>query len=245
MVNFDSSIRLFVGLANNDDPSTHRARECIVKAQALCPFAVTGAMVEGDGVARARNNLAAMFLASNATHLLFQDADILPEPSDYTRLVSHGLPIVGGLYSKKQARLNWVASSLDGETVNQQSGLQRVSELGTGFLCIERGVFERMIEAHPEMRYTGDPSPDAVRWDFFPMGARGGRYLSEDWSFCERARALGFDVWADWRCIVKHRGAINFPLHRTLTDDELIDLIHNRTGRAPHDIAAFIRPVMP
>lgn len=241
MVNFDSSIRLFVGLACNDDPSTHRARECIVKAQALCPFAVTGAMVEGDGVARARNNLAAMFLASNATHLLFQDADVLPSPHNYTRLISHGLPIVGGLYAKKQARLNWVASSLDGEEINRETALQRVAEIGTGCLCIERRVFERMIEAHPEIRYEGDPSPDSVRWDFFPMGAKDGRYLSEDWWFCERARALGFDVWADWGCVVRHRGAIDFPLHITLSDEELIDVIHNRTGKARHDIAAFMK----
>lgn len=230
---------LFVGLASNDDPTTHKARECILRAQRECAFPITGAVVEGDGVARARNNLAAKFLDSECTHLLFQDADILTQPEHYTRLLSHNLPIVAGLYAKKQPRLSWVASALPGEEVDPATGLQRVQEVGTGFLCIEREVFIRMIAAHPEIKYFGDPGPEDVRWDFFPMHAAGGRYLSEDWYFCHRAREIGYAIHVDWRVRVRHRGMIDYPLHESLSALEFADLCHQRTGKSIESIAAF------
>lgn len=180
----------------------------------------------GDGVARTRNNLAYTFLKeTKCEFLFFVDSDIIFDPVDIDRIVSHGLPVVGGLYPKKSASLGWVYSSLPGEEVNEKTGLLKVRETGTGFLCVRRDVFEAMIAKWPEIRYEHDPVPGAERWDFFPMHAQGGRYLSEDWFFCDRVRQLGLDVHVDVTVQVKHIGKIVYPLHKTLTDDEVKELV--------------------
>jgi hypothetical protein len=38
------------------------------------------------------------------------------------------------------------------------------------------------------------------------------RYISEDWFFCDRARALGYTVYGDTKVILRHLGTVQFPL---------------------------------
>jgi hypothetical protein len=80
-----------------------------------------------------------------------------------------------------------------------------VLEGGTGFMMIQRRVFERFAEAHPELSYK----PDHVRTKNF-NGKReitaffdtvitseeeGKRYLSEDYMFCQYVRKLGMKTY--------------------------------------------------
>lgn len=232
--------RVFVAIPNNDDPLSARIRASVQAMQRECPFPVYGAEVAGDGVARARNNLVAAALQSDATHVYFAACDTTPTPAHLTRLVGHRLPIVGGLYAKKQARLAWVASALDGAARDERTGLQEVAETGTDSLLVAREVFHTMIAAYPESLYRDDPAPGDVRHDFFPMHAKGGRYLSEDWYFCHRARECGFKVFVDWRCIIPHLGLIAYPLASFLPDEALADLLHHVTGHPAADITAFL-----
>lgn len=195
----------------------------------------------GDGVARTRNNQAWHFLTQTDAEYFFPiDSDIVFDPVQLDRIVSHGLPICGGLYPKKQGMLSWVVSSLPGETAALDTHLLKVRETGTGFLCIRRDVLEAMVKRFPEIAYRGDPDPNATRWDFFPMHAHHGRYLSEDWFFCARARECGFDVMVDISVQVNHVGKIIYPLQKTLTDDEVVDLVEYRTAHSKEQIRAFM-----
>ncbi len=46
-----------------------------------------------------------------------------------------------------------------------------------------------------------------------PVADEGlGRYLSEDWFFCQRWLDLGGEVWADCCVAVRHIGPVVFPL---------------------------------
>lgn len=166
----------------------------------------------GDSlVSRSRNVLAAEFLKSDCTHLLFIDTDLIFSPEHVARLVSHDKDIVAGLYPKKQRKLAWVCNMIAGEEPDE-NGLQRIAYAGTGFLMISRRVFERMIEAYPQIAYRPDAGEEGDKWDLFPVGVHNGRYLSEDWFFCQRALELGFDVWADTRVVLKHVGEMIYPL---------------------------------
>jgi len=182
----------------------------------------------GDSlVTRARNTLTAGFLETDATHLLFIDDDLIFGPDHVRRIMSHPVQIVGGLYPKKQdGPTSWVLNTLTNgdpsDPPDPSNGLIRVAYIGTGFLCVERSVFERMIERFPQIEYLADES-GRREWDFWPVGVcrtHTGqvRYLSEDWFFCERAFQMGYQIFADTRVILKHVGEVIYPLKSQQTD---------------------------
>ena len=184
----------------------------------------------GDSlVARARNRLAAEFLRSDCTHLLFLDTDLIFSVEHVARLVGHGEPLVAGIYPKKQRELAWVLNALDeGSPGPDERGLEPVKYAGTGCLLIAREVLVAMIARWPDLVYRPDELPDEVpddapearAWDFFSCGVwecpRTGRrrYLSEDWYFCQRARDLGYEILADTQVILKHVGQFIFPFDK-------------------------------
>jgi len=173
----------------------------------------------GDSlVSRARNTLSAQFLASDCTHLLFIDSDLIFSRDQVLQLLSHGKPVVGGFYPKKQdGELAWVCNAFaDAPEQDPGTDLLRVRYLGTGFLLIERAVFEMMAEAYA-LHYTPDGQPDGVDWDFWPVGIHQApdgrrRYLSEDWYFCQRWADMGGTIWADPHVVLRHCGHAIYPL---------------------------------
>lgn len=182
----------------------------------------------GDSlVSRARNRIAAAFLASDCTHLLFLDSDLIFSPEHIARLVAHDLPIVAGLYPKKQKELGWVCNMLD--TPKEPEGdLQEVKYAGTGCLMIAREVFEEILRFQWAEEYDPDDGDEpGVKWDFFAVGVveldGRRRYLSEDWFFCERARICGYRIMMDTRVVLKHVGQMIYPLQDLAEFGELID----------------------
>jgi FkbM family methyltransferase len=201
------------------DPWFHQSLMELVRTKDR-PYGLTIRHHVGDSlVSRARNRLVAQFLKSEATHLLFIDTDLIFSPEHVARIVSHGEPIVAGLYPKKQRTLGWVCNLLDPSPEADERGLQPVKYAGTGFLCIAREVFEDLIEAYPEIRYDPDEGDGEVGslWDFFKVGVwecpETGyrRYLSEDWWFCQLARDQGWEVLMDTQIICKHVGQFIYP----------------------------------
>jgi FkbM family methyltransferase len=192
---------------------------CLIKLIQSPPVPMAIKPNAGDSlVSRSRNVLAAEFLKSDCTHLLFLDTDLIFSGDQIKRLVEHDLPIVAGLYPKKQRELAWVCNMLPDEQPDA-NGIQRIKYAGTGCLLIKREVFERMIDAHPEIAYRPDNGEEGEKWDFFSVGVHKGRYLSEDWFFCQRALDLGYDVCADTRVILKHVGEAIYPIDNPFDSD--------------------------
>ena len=93
-----------------------------------------------------------------------------------------------------------------------------VGEAGTGFMCIHRDTFVKYAEAYPELRYK----PDHIRTDNFDgtreitaffdcvIDPKSKRYLSEDYFFCQKARAIGMNVWMCPWMQINHIGAYIF-----------------------------------
>lgn len=205
-----------------------------------------------DGIARARNNAAWDFLnhPEKPDICLFIDNDIEFGPKDVDRILAqmmagNGL-IIGGLYPKKQGSLNWVFSGIEGEQVNPETKLLKVAKAGTGFLCIHRKALEIMIERlvtkdpKTTILYRGDPDPDSVRYDFFPMHAQDEEYKSEDWFFCDRARECGINVFVDVTIQCQHVGKIVYPLSKTLSDSEVIDIVSQKYALNKQLISSFL-----
>lgn len=98
-------------------------------------------------VNRARNTSVARFLQTDCTHYLTIDSDIANSAEQIQRLIGHDLPIVAGLYAKKEVGpAQWVLNAIDGIETPDENGLIEVKCAGTGFLLVDRQVFEKMIE---------------------------------------------------------------------------------------------------
>ena len=78
-----------------------------------------------------------------------------------------------------------------------------VMEIGTGFMMVKREVFEKYAEEYPHLNYkpdhVGQANFDGSRYihAYFDtvIDPQSHRYLSEDYMFCQNARAIGMKVW--------------------------------------------------
>ena len=145
-------------------------------------------------IPRARNYLVDEFIRDeNYTHLMFIDADIHFVPNDVLTLAALDKDIIGGPYPKKCIAWEKVRNAVDaghadekpdaleeytGDFVfNPVAGTSEIKitepvevlEIGTGFMLIERSVFEKFREAYPQFSYK----PDHNRSEHFD----GSRYI--------------------------------------------------------------------
>ncbi len=202
-------------------------------------FDLTLAMLGHDAlITRSRNTLVGQFLDTpGATHLLFIDADIGFDPAQVERMLAAGKDIVAGVYPLKtmhwdsraaarlsegesiaQAGLLYVGRLCEGNELQREDGFATAIYAGTGFMLIRRAAIERLIEAHPETRYTGihayplPKTPPRPRFALFDcmIDPDNGEYLSEDYAFCRRWRDLGGTLWLDTRGKLTHSGPFDF-----------------------------------
>lgn len=176
----------------------------------------------GDSlISRARNEAAHRFLFDafngECACMVFIDCDVSFKREDLERLIDNPADIACGFYPKKQLSTAWVCNTLEGEKADE-SGKIKLSCGGTGFMKITRAPFLKMIEAHPDIAFKHDEI-GTVQHDLFPVGVipsekagELGRYMSEDWFFCYRARKLGFDIIGDTKISLKHTGQMTFPV---------------------------------
>ena len=142
-------------------------------------------------IQRARNKMAAAFLASPFRKLLFIDADIRFAPDDVAKLWNMETQVAVAAYPMKRpdAPLSaWVG----GELVTGLDDLPNpcpVDYAGTGFMMIDRSVFEAMKSPDIEIRYDFGPAHA-----FFACPIHGGVEESEDYHFCRRWRDLGGQI---------------------------------------------------
>ena len=152
-------------------------------------------LVNESLIPRGRNALVARAMHNpRATHLMFLDADIGFDPEYILMLLQEDVDVIGGGYPKKSLPIDYVINPIgDGEA---DDGKAEVERIGTGFLLLKRDVFQRMADAMPELKYMDDcgldPSINEHLYAYFECGLFGEKvFMSEDWLFCNRWRALG------------------------------------------------------
>jgi hypothetical protein len=179
--------------------------------------------------------VAAMLDNPAATHLLFVDADISFPPEQVARLVAFDKDIVAATYPVKtidwsaiparhvqnheplsEAGLVYVGKLATGAAAKTENDFATADYAGTGFMLISRAALLRMIAAYPETKYKAvqsfPPSPpsDHLYALFDCMIDTDGAYLSEDYAFCKRWRALGGEIWLDRTSSLTHTGPYSF-----------------------------------
>jgi hypothetical protein len=166
--------------------------------------------LEGQAnISRARDILAAQFLASDCTSLVFVDGDVGFSRQDLQWLLESPFPITSGLYQRKNSSGQWVCVPQPEAGAPEPQGVhyRRVQRVGTGFLRIDRAVFQTVIDRQLVVDYPLDANR---LHQFFPSGVLDGQFLSEDYYFCELAARAGFAVRVDTRIRLKHVGRFIF-----------------------------------
>jgi hypothetical protein len=177
-------------------------------------------VVGNSNLPRARNELAAEFLATDSTDALLIDSDMNWQPNDVLRLLASEQALIGAVGRKRVAvpdadLSGWCVRFLpnSGESVRQdEMGAVEVHGVGTGFLKINRCVFEAMMTAYPECKRAGFASmPPAVRDKYY----RFFRFpdteeMGEDYEFCQTWRDLGGTVWMDPAIRLGHVGSTEY-----------------------------------
>ncbi len=193
----------------------------------------------GDSlVNRARNNLASRFLNGVPSQtddgeqvtlqfewMLFLDTDLVFDrtavPMLYEVALRRGPGIYCGAYPIKQLEPKVVFNNMPG-AVPDAEGIVDVREAGTGFMLIHRSVFQQMAEKFKaEIEFIPDTGTHTevpqLGYDFFSVGVytdpilNRRRFLSEDWYFCQRWRALGGKILMHTRISCGHIGQFQYP----------------------------------
>ena len=168
-------------------------------------------VIPGDAfVSKARNVIVHRFLKSEATDLLFVDADVGFDAQGVIDLCRAEPPIVMGLYRMKCDDKLRFPALLHDPVIRHPSNPELVKlQYGpAGFLRLRREVFEAMKENWPDEYYVNAGSEPV--YDFFPAGRHGNHFTGEDINFCQRAQTCGFDLWAMQGIALKHTGEKTF-----------------------------------
>ena len=178
---------------------------------------------------------------------MFIDADISWVPYDIVRMVRAKKDVICGVYPKKEINwlevhaavlrgvppedLHTYTGSFVINTIGQKSATGNINEpievekAGTGFMLISREVIEDLSNKVPS--YTNDMYA-VVNADIGQVEIANlfdtsispvdNRYLSEDYHFCDLARANGYQIYAAPWAQLKHTGTYVFEGQLTRSD---------------------------
>jgi hypothetical protein len=167
-------------------------------------------VVQNSLVMDARNHIVGSFLDSDANDLIMIDSDIGWVPSDFLRLLKHDVPIVSGVYQRKsEEKLDFtVKFPVEGAVRNKQTGLFKAERVGAGFLRLRRDALELMIKKYGELQYQD--ALGKIRYCLFDTSIRDNGLVGEDFTFCDRWRAIGGEIWVDPDIRLSHIGNKTF-----------------------------------
>lgn len=176
----------------------------------------------------ARALMLGRFLRSPSTDLLMIDDDMGWDPRDILRLLNARLDLVA-VAGPRKIDVPAVAGHItreDAQAVltDERSGAMSLTEVGAAFMMISRDCAEKVVAGNGDL--TFDSEHGAVEHDVFRnmIVMREGKRvrLSEDYSFCHRARKVGIRTMVLPDIALEHAGSKVWRC-------SLNDILRNRT----------------
>ena len=210
-------------------------------------------------ISRARSVAASQYLRNippeKSDVLVFVDSDIVFDLEDIDKLVAlcrEHKGISCSAYPVRRGVDSWLAvRGIPGSSyaVGRTAEPAKVLYGSTGFLAIHRDVLKSIAQDFPLCLGSGDPEGF---WPMFapliieyPNGMH--EYLSEDWSFCQRAIDKGFEVWVDGTIDVGHIGSYEYhhadvTESRSATEDQksVIEDLAEYLGKTTYEIMGMV-----
>jgi len=190
--------------------------ECLLETIRYSKCRIAYHWQSGDALlSRARNKVGESFLKEKEfDYLMWIDDDITWNSQDgiIDLLISRKKDIIGGAYPEKSdcstptIRTLYIQKLIDIKKYKNQkikvpkNKLFEVEYVGTGFMLISRQCIENV--------YVKFPFP------FQPIFPKG-EYLDEGWSFCHRAKSLGYKIWADTTFELGRSGTTTYKLKKS------------------------------
>ena len=204
--------KIFVGVPvfNLQDPFIKDNQAALISSS---KHEILFSQIIGANVEQGRQMLIDSFLKTDCTHYFTMDADIITLEgleNAIDRLISLDKDIVGGIYVYKRKQGLPVFRPIDLQDAYEKDGKFpdgykfvvpkepfQIRWMGNGFKMARRNVVEAIKAKHI------CPNLPMIHMD---------EYVSEDWAFDQRARELGFEVWADPTIKLAHRGTYDYTL---------------------------------
>lgn len=147
------------------------------------------------------------FLASGADDWVCLDNDVGWDSGGLTRLLSHDVEFVLGVYPKRQYPPEFVVDFAGGQMKMEPNGLARIKAGPAGFMRLKRSAAEKMILGYKELAYRNEDSPTMGKlWGVFEKYLEKGERVSEDIAFVHRWTLLGEPAWVDPAIKLYHAG---------------------------------------
>ncbi len=161
---------------------------------------------------KSRNASVHLFLKTDCTHYITFDSDQYASADTVFKLVESKFELTAAPVPKKRENLpagemfNFVCEEGVEQVIDGQ--FLRVVMCGTGLLCAKRSALLRMAYAYPYFMLEGEPVPQLFAEDWTEQDPLYPELLSEDFTFCWRARKIGIPTWVliDPTVKVKHMG---------------------------------------
>lgn len=148
-----------------------------------------------------RDELVGQFLESNANIFLFVADDLEYTGEDMLRLIETPGEVVAGVYSQHVEPANYpvkIFVDSNKKPIVREDGCILAMFVQTGFMRVNRTVFEQVAQAYPKLAYGGFDKIKRKafrRHDFFPQGVYGRAWIGEDYAFCKLWIDIGGRVW--------------------------------------------------
>lgn len=170
---------------------------------------------------RLRNSLAAIALDWGADAILWIDSDIAGNGADALRLWHSGKDIIGAAPQRRPAVYNDPPSvafkPMDDGNIVLDNGLIEVGLVATAFCLTRRAVFEKLKSEGVAKRLVNTDGPKTEwfrNYFWYELVEAEGGYLDdgEDYYFCRKARALGFQCFIEPNIRpIHHEGSMRLP----------------------------------
>lgn len=183
---------------------------------------------QGSHINRLRNQFIKSFLSTDADYIFFIDADVSGFDKIILKLLKHNKKIIGSTYPIKQFNKKLVEYNLKNnihpfedicdlnlnllnqdyeKIIKSREEIVSVRHLPAGCLMIKKSFILKMI--NKVEKYIEN---NKTYYNFFHSYVKDGRYLSEDYGFCELMREI--DPSLNIYCLIdgnlNHTGTFTF-----------------------------------
>src|SRR5882724_2335161 len=197
----------------------------------------------------ARSTLATEALQDGFEETMWIDSDQTFNPDDVDKLRAHDLPFVVGLYVQKGPKrfAGMFPADVGKVKFGKGGGLCPMTDVGFGFTYVRGDVYAAIREGLPEAHRTvmGGYQGKMITPYFLPLIAEkkgfGQTYLSEAYSFTDRAKAAGFHPQADTTIRLGHIGRKEYTWDDLTYTPQRLDTIEIVLGELDWKFPADVR----